>query len=379
MSGAAPARETRDRHGLKKTAPTSWYTPPSETPLYAAIPRPAPLHEDALSGLQSRLYAWLTDPRRAAQNEDKSWTLQNAPPYETMARDLRVSKSSIWRAFKLPESGLFAKCSVQAYEVFYPGGKRRKSTSYFMPSFGAVLKARRALPGIVLTEAGHPIVIGRRRRFMTRELAAAWGIVLSAVPATSRQQPKAPPVPMAPPVEPSIPAAPATGPPDFAAIREVLFEFAHRGDDSDCSLVYNAALGGNPEPSIEDVAGIARAACQDRRRLHPEKPQTVNFIRGMVEARVKDWRERQRKVARDTGKQRQWAREARVNNLCELLRKLAHLGDGEGDIMPDGEGKGGTCSEREFLTSILREADAAEVIEARAVLAAIQARQARKA
>ena len=184
-----------------------------------------------------------------------------------------------------------------------------------MPPFAVVLRNRRALPDIILTKSGHPIVIGRRRRFVTREVAAAWAINPEAVQSSSRQTQRPPAssevVPL-PASSEARPAAPAKGPPrDLSPICEVLLEFCHRGDESDCQLVFNAAQGGEPEPSVENVAEIAFAACNDRRRLHPDKPITPKFVADMVQARVKDWRERQRKATRDAERRGPWERDQR--------------------------------------------------------------------
>ena len=376
-SGTAYAQ---DRRGLKKTAATAWFKPPPSTPLYAAVPRPAPLHEDALASFQSRLYAYLTDPRRGAkQNDDKSWTFNNAPPYEKIAKDLGVSKSTVWRALKLPDSGLIAKQSVQVFAVYSrEGGKRRIGTHYYMPPFAVVLRNRRALPDIILTKSGHPIVIGRRRRFVTREVAAAWAINPEAVQSSSRQTQR----PLAsseavllPASGEARPAAPAKGPPrDLSPICEVLLEFCHRGDESDCQLVFNAVQGGEPEPSVENVAEIAFAACKDRRRLHPDKPITPKFVADMVQARVKDWRERQRKATRDAERRGPWERDQRINSLVSIIQQLSQPLLVQTDA--DRRFMGDESTFRADLEAQFRTADPGEVAAARALLAKMNARTA---
>jgi hypothetical protein len=393
MSTPSAAAQSHDRRGLKKSAartPATWYKPPADVGLFAAVIRPAPLHDDALSQIQLRIVGWLKDPRRATKDEEGGYSVHRSPPYEAMAKDLRVSKSTVWRAFKgirrpgakeFDGTGLIAKQSVQVYAVYSrDGSKRRVATHYYLPPYGAVLKARRAIPGIVLTAAGHPLVIGRRCRFVTRELAEAWGIQLDAVPASRHAAAKSPaiaesaPVAAAAPVE--MPAAPAKGPPtmeDLTPIRDVLFDFCHRGDESDCRLVFAAAQMGEPSPLIEDIALIARAGCADRKRLHPDKPITPKFVADMVHARVPDWRERTRKKARDDEKERRYARDNRINSLAEMVRLIDAGKVDAADRMLM------TSMQASDIDDLIATADRGELMQARALAAQQLARRARKA
>ena len=135
MSGQAVAPS---RRGLKKAqakTKCSWFTPPPETPLYAAVPDVAPDFRSALSTTQWAVYQFLTDRRNGAKEDGNGgWILEAvpskrrslAPSYHRIAVALRISRSTVWRTVKQ----LIAKHCIETRAV-YTG--RNASEKHLMP------------------------------------------------------------------------------------------------------------------------------------------------------------------------------------------------------------------------------------------------------
>jgi hypothetical protein len=353
LSSPAQAQAKESRAGRVKTEPKAWYAPPPDTPLYAAVPTTAPTVDDAHSGIQIRILDLLRSPKYdAKQNEDKSWTCQKAPPYEKLAAVLRVSKSTVWRAFKL-DSGLIAKKTIQCYAVYSrEGSKRRVSTHYYIPPYEEILKARRAIPDIALTKGGHPIVIGRRRRLVLQPEAKQWGFRPELAPASPRQaakleREKAYSVTHSKPKGTVMAEMPATHKPDVAAVLARLLAAAR-----------NVAPAIPIEAVIGEIDSIHQRKVALQRKAGDRRPLTAGWFLHRMPSHVEHWKTAEQARAREHERAARFARDQRINTLIEGLGWIARS---QGRTAPE------DVEMREMWEHVLATADPDELSQAQDV------------
>jgi hypothetical protein len=392
--GQTQTKERPDRRGAKKTEAPVWHGIPPDTPLYAAVPRAAPLYDDAHSSIQSRIVDWMMNRKRSECDEKNAWTcrasklnqdgsIREAPTYEAMARDLRVSKSTIWRAFKLPDTGLFAKKSVQAYEVYSRNGsKRRVRTIYHIPPFAEVLEARRQIPGVVLTKDRHIIVIGRRAEFVKAEMAERWSIKPELVPARkpkpqrvneyfARAATQAAPKPAT--------SMPAKNLLDEAAVLEALNECEAHADIGDAVDVLADAHNFYAAMPITGIVDVIKAIAERKRLLDKKKHYggasilSVGWIRNRLQAAIHVYRAQAMKAEAEAARQARWDRDERINRLAGYIVEMERASRNQGRAAPSDD------TDRQILEmceKALAEADPADIDTARALLDAERARKA---
>lgn len=331
MSAAQQTREKRTKQA------TAWYAPPPGVAEFAAVPHVAPLHDDALSGFQIRLTEYLKHPKRASKNEDEGYTVHRAPTLDKIAADLRASKSTVRRSLNGSKKddplkdGLIAKQSIQVFKVF-SGNRtsgRRVATHYYIPPFAEVLLARRAIPGIALTAAGHPLVIGRRRRLMMTPEAVEWDVNLDLAPASERQakqrEREHSVTHRSVPKQAPLAEMPATAQLDRDAILDRLLEGYHiPANLDDAALLLKLARDSAPQIPIEAILDemddiLQRKVALEQKGARPRKPTNPGWFHSRMPSHADRWKRAEAARARERDREARAARDARLNNLAQAL------------------------------------------------------------